>query len=95
MYFVFTYFCGAVYDADALSKIKLSLVSVLLIRELDMAVWLQHDRKFTLEDQIAVAHRYAREVEHSDPNKEALESMAAEEDTFCLEMLLLAVLGIR
>jgi lysine-N-methylase len=95
MYFVFTYFCGAVYDADALSKMKLSLVSVLLIRELDMAVWLQHDRKFTLEDQIAVAHRYAREVEHSDPNKEALECMAAEEDAFCLEILLLAILGIR
>jgi lysine-N-methylase len=95
MYFVFTYFCGAVYDADAFSKVKLCVVSVLLIRELDMAVWLQHDRKFTLEDQIAVAHRYAREVEHSDPNKEALESMAAEEDAFCLEMLLLAVLGIR
>jgi lysine-N-methylase len=95
MYFVFTYFCGAVYDADAFSKVKLCVVSVLLIRELDMAVWLQHDRKFTLEDQIAVAHRYAREVEHSDPNKEALESMAAEEDAFCLEMLLLTVLGIR
>lgn len=94
MYFIFTYFCGAVYDGDAFSKVKLSVVSVMLIRELDMAVWLLHDRIFTFDDQIEMAHRYAREVEHSDSNMEALESMAAREDVFELKHLLTGILGI-
>lgn len=93
MYFVFTYFCGAVYDRDAFSKVKLAVVSTLLIRELDAAVWLGNGRQFTLEDQIEVAHRYAREVEHSDPNMEAMETMMAEEELYSLENLLTAVLG--
>lgn len=93
MYFVFTYFCGAVYDGDAFSKVKLSVVSVLLIRELGMAVWLKNGRQFSFEDQVEVAHRYSREVEHSEPNMEAMEYMAAEEKIFTLEPLLTGILG--
>lgn len=93
MYFVFTYFCGAVYDEDAFSKVKLAVVSAMLIREMDMATWLENGNQFTFEDQIEVAHSYAREVEHSDPNLEAMEYMMAEEDVFTLEKLLAGILG--
>lgn len=93
MYFVFTYFCGAVYDRDAFSKVKLAVVSTMLIRELDLAVWLDKGRVFTFEDQIEIAHRYAREVEHSDPNMEAMEYMMAEEEIFTLEKLMTGILG--
>lgn len=93
MYFVFTYFCGAVYDGDAFSKVKLAVVSTMLIRELDMAVWLENGKQFTFEDQIEVSHSYAREVEHSDPNLEAMEHMMAEEEIFTLEKLLAGILG--
>jgi len=93
MYFVFTYFCGAVYDEDAFSKVKLSVVSTMLIRELDMGTWLMKDKQFTFEDQVEISHRYAREVEHSEPNMEAMEYMAAEEDVFELEPLLTGILG--
>lgn len=94
MYFIFTYFCGAVYDEDAFSKVKLSVVSILLIRELDIAVWLKNGKTLTFEDQVDIAHRYAREVEHSEPNMEAMEYMAAEEEAFELEPLLTGILGI-
>ena len=94
MYFIFTYFCGAVYDRDAFSKVKLAVVSTLLIRELDLAVWLEQDKQFAFEDQIEVAHRYAREVEHSDPNMEAMETMMAGEEFFKQEHLLDAALGL-
>lgn len=94
MYFVFTYFCGAVYDEDAFRKVKLSVVSTMLIRELDFGIWLEKGREFTFEDQVEIAHRYAREVEHSEPNMEAMECMAAEEDVFQLEPLLTGILGI-
>lgn len=37
VYFLFTYFCGAVYDGDALAKVKLAAVSTLLIQEMELA----------------------------------------------------------
>lgn len=93
MYFVFTYVCGAVYDGDLFSKVKLAVVNTMLIRELGMAVWLEKEKQFSFEDQIEIAHRYAREVEHSDPNMEAMEYMMAEEERFCLKKLLAGILG--
>ena len=38
VYFVFTYFCGAVYDENAYGKIKLAVVSTLLICEITRGV---------------------------------------------------------
>lgn len=94
MYFVFTYFCGAVYDENAFGKLKFAVYCTLMIRELDMARWLEKDRTFTLEDQIEIAHRLSREIEHSDLNLEALEHMMKEEKIFCLEELLTGILGV-
>ncbi len=93
MYFIFVYFCGAVYDGNAYGKIKLAAVSTMLIREMGMAVWLENGKCFTLDDQIRIAYRYAREVEHSDPNIEALEAMVTDEDLFRLDRLLKGLLG--
>lgn len=94
MYFVFTYFCGAVYDKDAFSKIKLAVVSVMLLREMAAALWMEGGRQFTFEEQVELVHRYAREVEHSDRNMEAMENMAQDEDAFELEALLAGILGV-
>lgn len=93
VYFLFGEFCGAVYDGAAYTKIKLAAVHILFIRELGMAVWLKNDRHFTLEDQVEISHRYAREVEHSDLNREAVECMASEEDVYQLDPLLAGILG--
>lgn len=93
MYYVFCYLCGAVYDGDLFSRIKLAVVNTLLIRELDLAAWLEKGKELTLADQVELTHRYARETEHSDRNMDALECMAAEEEDFCLKKLLAAVLG--
>lgn len=95
MYFLFTYFCGAVYDGDAFSKVKLAIVHTLLIQELDFSVWLEHGRSFTLEDQIEVAHSYAREVEHSDLNMNTIEHMVRGETCFTLDALLKCILSSK
>lgn len=65
---LYTYFCGAVYDDDVLTKTKFVIMSVLLIRELDFARWLQNKECFTFADQIEIVHRYSKEIEHSDFN---------------------------
>ncbi len=93
MYYLFTYLCQAVYDEDLFGKVKLAVVHTMLIRELNLAVWLEKGKVFTFEDQIETAHRYARETEHMDVNLETMECMMAEEDLFCLEKLLTGVLG--
>ena len=93
MYFLFTYFCGAVYDENAFGKVKFAVVCTMLIRELGMGLWLEQGKSFTLEDQIDVAHCLSREIEHSDPNLDLMDGMMEEEELFTLERLLAGILG--
>ncbi len=71
VYFVFTYFCGAVYDGRAFARMKLAAVSTLLIQETAFGLW-QEKGELSFEDFVDAAHRYSREIEHSDDNREAL-----------------------
>lgn len=74
VYFVYVYFCGAVYDGDALGKMKTAIASTVLIRELIFAVWIEKG-DVTFADVVDVAHRYSREIEHSDVNLLRLEKL--------------------
>ena len=86
VYFVFTYFCGAVYNADAYGKMKFSFAGMILIRELVRAEWIRNP-DITRETLLRTAWRYAREVEHSDKNKFLMEELLADEERFGLENL--------
>ena len=86
VYFVFTYFCGAVYNANAYGKMKFSFAGMILIRELVRAEWLRNP-DITRETVLRTACRYAREVEHSDKNKFLMEELLDDEDLFGLEEL--------
>jgi len=72
VFFVYTYFCGAVYDDRIYSKMALSVYSVIFIRELLLARWWK-TQKLDMQDCIELSYRYAREVEHSDQNLDFLE----------------------
>ncbi len=72
VFFFYTYFCGAVYDDRIYSKMALAVESVRFIRELDLARWLEKGT-LTEADYVELAYRYAREIEHSDLNLEAME----------------------
>lgn len=74
VYFLSTYFCGAVYDGEAYEKAMLALISICLIHELLLARWLKNEKTLTTEDVIEIVYRYSREIEHSDPNLEEVES---------------------
>ena len=86
VYFVFTYFCGAVYNRNAYGKMKFSFAGMILVRELVRAEWLQ-DPGITNETVLRTACRYAREVEHSDRNKICMEQLLDNEEDFDLEDL--------
>lgn len=91
VYFVFTYFCGAVYNNSPFRKMKMAAACTLLIEELALAVWQQNGRQLEFLDFVDVAHRFSREVEHSDINKGRLEDWMAKGKAFSLEHLLNSV----
>lgn len=73
VFFVYTYFCGAVYDDMIYTKAVLAVFSVLWIEELWMERWLSKGKKLEFQDMIQAAYTYAREIEHSDENLNLLE----------------------
>ena len=88
VYWIYTYFCGAVYDDEIFAKVKMAVVCTLLIHELDMGVYLKNGRIFCLEDQINICYRFSRELEHSDLNLNAFEDLLAVDKLFSLKNLL-------
>ena len=73
VYFIDTYFCGAVYDGRAYSKVRMAVVSVFYIYEMLKARWCKNDKMLDREDVIMIVYRYSREIEHSDRNLELME----------------------
>lgn len=96
VYFVFTYFCGAVYDENAYGKIKLAVVSTLLICEITRGIFADSAEK-SGKDLFSIltesAWKYSKEIEHSDVNLGRLERLFREKSCCSLENLLRVVLS--
>ena len=75
VYFVFTYFCGAVYDDNVIGKVNMSMMSVYNIYEMLVAKWTEQRQVLSRKDIERIVYRYSRELEHSDENLELLENM--------------------
>ena len=58
------------------------MVALLLIRELDMAVFYKNGGKLSLKEQIEIVHNYSKEIEHSDLNLDDLEKMVISDKVF-------------
>lgn len=96
VYFVFTYFCGAVYDENAYGKIKLAVVSTLLICEITRGIFADPSES-SGKDLFSIltesAWKYSKEIEHSDVNLGRLERLFREKSCCGLENLLRVVLS--
>lgn len=68
MSFVYTHFCGAVYDDAIHCKVWFAYFSVQWIRELLMMEWYVDGQRPDQESWITMTYRYARELEHLDQN---------------------------
>lgn len=96
VYFVFTYFCGAVYDENAYGKIKLAVVSTLLICEITRGIFAdpsERSGKNLFSILTESAWKYSKEIEHSDVNLGHLERLFREKSCCGLENLLRVVLS--
>lgn len=88
VYFTNRYFMRAYYDANIVNKAKFAVVSVLMIRDMDVLRYLQNGGKFTLYDRIDTARIYSKEVEHSEENIELLADDLQFEEIFEQKRLL-------
>ena len=92
VYFVFTYFCGSVYDDNIIGKMKIAVVVTFLIQELAVAKWSENDEKMTFELFVDIAHRVSREIEHSDVNLIRLEKIFEKNAIYQTDELLRIIL---
>lgn len=87
VFFLYTYFCGAVYDDMIYTKTVLTVFSTLWIEELLISRWIKQDRNLEFSDIVEVAYQYAREIEHSDDNLNMLEEIFDENPLYSPENL--------
>ena len=73
VYFLFTYFPGAVYDGEIYAKAQLAVYCTWMIWEIWMSRWLKNEKSIDLEEMTELVYRFSREVEHSDLNLRAVE----------------------
>lgn len=75
VYFLFTYFPGAVYDGEVFSKAQMSVYLTWMVELIWMARWLSNGKKLCFEEMTELLYRFSREVEHSDDNLKKLDKM--------------------
>lgn len=88
VYFIFTYFCGAVYDEQIRAKIQTAVAAILLITELSIAKWIEKGESLDFEQFVDISHRVSREMEHSDVNLIRLEKLCEKMPMLRTEQLL-------
>ena len=89
VYWIYTYFCGAVYDDQIFTKIKMAVICTAMIHDLAVGTYLANDHHFTFDDLISICYRFSRELEHSDLNLNEMERLMDEDEIFKFRNLLL------
>lgn len=92
VYYVYTYFSGAVYDENAYGKMKFAVISPLIIQELYQARW-QSNGSLTFDDIVEITYSYSREIEHSDNNLKKIERLLGKKKEFYFDRILVSLLS--
>ncbi len=87
IYFVWRYFLKSVFDEDVLSKIKLMVVSVAVLKSLYFCTWVKK-QNLTIEDCIEITKKYSEEIEYSEENLYKLADASYKLDIFSTENLI-------
>lgn len=68
VYYVFTYFCGAVYDERIFMNLQMAVGCTEIIWNLLAARWLKNEETLDMDDIVEITYLFSRELEHSDDN---------------------------
>lgn len=93
VYFIFRYFMKSVFDYDVSAKVKMAVVSYLMIKELGIYRWIKNNGIFTKKDQEEVMRMYSKDIEHSDENMESLYETFESAEAFKEEELLIMLMS--
>lgn len=88
IYFIFRYFMKSIFDYDMSAKIKLSIISTLIIKELAVVRFIENKDVFTEEDMVEVSRMYSKDIEHSDENIDTLQEIFETEELFEVDEIL-------
>lgn len=81
VYFISTYFCGAVYDGQALAKSQFAVICTWQIYDLWLARYIENGHTLSEEEKVELLYRYSREIEHSDQNLKAMDALMVRHKT--------------
>lgn len=68
VYYIYTYFCGSVYDGKIFAQTQMAAAYVYLVKEMLTAKWALNSNTLEREEIIEIVYRFSRELEHSDNN---------------------------
>lgn len=94
-YFVYRYFLKAVFDYDAVSKLKSAVVGFLMINFIDTYFWLKNNGVFNPEDRIKSVQMYSKEMEYSDLNMDTISDEMYINSYFSTETLISVIHHIQ
>ncbi|WP_432629746.1 flagellin lysine-N-methylase [Brotaphodocola sp.] len=86
VYFVFTYFCGAVYNENAYGKYKFSLACTMLLEDMAQAVWVQRGRHSNQDEQDNRDSQDSQNNQNNQNNRDAEIWLADLVHRFCREV---------
>lgn len=68
VYYVFAYFCGAVYDERIFMNLQMAVGCTEIIWNLLAARWIKNEETLDMDDIVEITYLFSRELEHSDDN---------------------------
>lgn len=80
VYYIYTYFCGAVYDEEIFVNAQMAAANVTVIWHLLAARWERNEHTLDMEDVTEIVYRFSRELEHSEENLRTLWEMLGREE---------------
>lgn len=84
VYYIYTYFCGSVYDGRIFAQAQMATAYVAMIGEMLTARWYINNKSLEMEDMIEITYRFSRELEHSDKNLMTWEGLLEKQTRFWL-----------
>ncbi len=87
VYYIYRYFMKSFYDYDMSSKIKVALMSTIMIKELAAFRWIENG-EFNEADMVDISHRYSKDIEHLEKNIEALERIFESSEVYAVDKII-------
>ena len=74
-YFIYTYFCGSIYDDYVYAQGQQAIFNTQLIEYLLFGKWLENKKSLSKKEASEIIYKYSRELEHSNDNLILLEQL--------------------